>query len=373
MKTSIEVEYWVINGDGRLTAPGDLTEISEQIEEEFVEPLLEIKTTPCCTIDELRDDLVGQLRSAVEAARTRDLHFIPLGTPLSDGSIEYRSCRRTAIQRRVLGESFDHAKHCAGTHVHFEQENALEQMNTLTALDPAFALLNSSPYYRGERAQACARPYNYRKVCYGEYPEYGQLREYAESIEGRERELEQRFAEFKRMAVEEGVSPGDVDELFQPDDTVWSPVRLRKQFPTVEWRSPDAALPSQVLQLVSEMKPIVDATDEKPVSIGEDVGVDADGITLPPFETLERYVEEAMRNGLDSPPVAAYLRRMGLTPSRYQPIGSEIDGRETLSPRTARKLRLRYARRLERDIEQLSTSDEDEGWSARAAASNVPI
>ncbi|MFC7008021.1 glutamate-cysteine ligase family protein [Halalkalicoccus salilacus] len=357
MKTSIEVEYWVVDGEGKLTAAGDLVDLSEQVEGEFVKPLLEMKTTPCETVEELRNKFVERLHSTVQATRARDRHLVPLGTPLSDESIEFRSDERTAIQRRVLGESFDHAKHCAGTHVHFEQEDVLGQLNALTALDPAFALLNTSPYYRGERVAACARPYVYRRGCYRDHPEHGQLREYAESVEGRERELGTRFEAFKRLAAADGVSESRIEELFEPDDTVWTPVRLRRSFPTVEWRSPDAALPSEVLRLVSEMAPIVRRTGETPVTIDDgEVGVDADGVTLPAFETLERYVEEAMTHGLESTAVTDYLERMGLTPSRYRPIGSEIDGRSTVSPRSARRLRLRYARRLERDVRQLSAA-----------------
>lgn len=354
MKTSIEVEYWVVDGEGKLTPAGDLVDLSEHVEGEFVKPLFEIKTTPCRTVEELRDEFVERLRTTIGATRARDKHLVPLGTPLGAESIEYRSDERTEIQRRVLGESFDHAKHCAGTHVHFERENVVGQVNALTALDPAFALLNSSPYYRGERVGACARPYVYRKSCYADHPEHGQLSRYAESVEERERWLDGRYEAFKRLATEDGVSEERVEALFEPDDTVWTPVRLRQSFPTVEWRSPDAALPSEILRLVSEMAPIVRATGEAPVSIDDEgIGVGADGITLPEFGTLERYVDRAMAEGLESPEVTGYLERMGLTPSRYRPIGPEIDGRSEVSPRTARRLRLRYARRLERDVERL--------------------
>jgi hypothetical protein len=357
MKTSIEVEYWVVDSEGRLTPPDDLVDLSEQVEGEFVEPVLEIKTTPCRTLDELRDEFVELVRSTVEATRARDKHLVPLATPLSDESIEYRSDERTAIQRRVLGEAFDHAKHCVGTHVHFERERSLEQLNVLTALDPAFALLTTSPYYRGERVAACARPYVYRRGCYGDHPEHGQLQGYAASVEERERHLRERFAAFERMAADAGVPRDRVEELFEPDDTVWTPVRLRRAFPTVEWRSPDAALPSQILRLVSEMAPVVRRANESPVTIDSDDGRDgsgvSEGITLPGFETLERYVEEAMAYGLESPAVTDYLEQMGLTPSRYRPIGPEIDGRSSVPARTARELRLRYARRLEREVEPL--------------------
>ena len=45
IRRSIEVEYWVIDDAGRLVEPGALVNATPGAEREFVEPLLEVKTT----------------------------------------------------------------------------------------------------------------------------------------------------------------------------------------------------------------------------------------------------------------------------------------------------------------------------------------
>jgi hypothetical protein len=48
---------------------------------------------------------------------------------------------------------------------------------------------------------------------------------------------------------------------------------------------------------------------------------------------------------------------MGLDVDAYHPIGARIDGRNRLSDSTARRLRLRAADRLERDIRRLARGE----------------
>ncbi len=85
--------------------------------------------------------------------------LVPLGTPLNSESIEVRPSERSRIQKRVLGDNFAYAKHCAGTHLHFEKRNVTDQLNVLASLDPALCLLNSSPYFQGAGCKQCSRIY----------------------------------------------------------------------------------------------------------------------------------------------------------------------------------------------------------------------
>lgn len=54
-------------------------------------------------------------------------------------------------------------------------------------------------------------------------------------------------------------------DLFNPEDVVVTPVRFWRETPTVEWRSPDTALPSQVVQLPSDVAPLTYRTEDLPV------------------------------------------------------------------------------------------------------------
>ncbi|WP_121743991.1 glutamate-cysteine ligase family protein [Natronorubrum halophilum] len=362
MNTSIEVEYWVIDTDGELASPGALADISEQTEREFVEPLFELKTPPCETMTELRTTFVEQLDTVLSRAAAADKRLVPLGTPINCDSIDRRPDERGRIQKAVIGERFDYAKYCAGTHIHIEKRNVTDQLNTLIALDAALGLVNSSPYFHGERIANSARAHCYRKESYDEYPKHGQLWHYVETVGEWRRRLEDRYDEFKRAALEEGIDESAVEEHFSPDDVVWTPVRLRDAMPTVEWRSPDTALPSQVLRLTDELETVMERlhhtnveieTDSDPRNTGH---VSSDGIVLPEFDVACDLAEAAIYDGLESTDVARYLGRMGFSVEEYHPLSTRIDGRQYVTTSDARDVRLEYASRLEEDVDELVQS-----------------
>lgn len=354
MQKSIEVEYWVVDRNGELTTPGELTEISEYVEEEFVEPLFELKTPPCETHADLRSTFVDQLDEVLTRADELDKVLVPLGTPINSESIRRWPSERGQIQERVLGKNFEYAKYCAGTHFHFEKRNVTDQLNVLIGLDPALALLTSSPYFQGKRIASDARAVIYRKKCYEHFPDHGQIWDFVHTVAEWERRLEHCFEEFRAAAMEAGVNEGRVDAHFSPDDVVWTPIRLRNTMPTIEWRAPDAALPSQILRLAEEMGSVIEQLHHTNVHVEGTTGeVTSDGITLPEFETLHGYVEEAIQDGLESPDVAAYLGRMGFDVQGYDPITPQIDERDYVNIDEACKLRLRYGDALRRDVTDL--------------------
>ncbi len=360
MHVSIEAEYWVIDRSGALADPGGLTELSEHVVPEFVEPLLEIKTSPCESVRALYDEFAARTKWVLEEASARDRLLVPSGTPIGPAEISEQDSERGAIQRRVVGEDFEYAAHCAGTHVHFDREDVTDQLNTLIALDPALALLSSSPYYDGRRVAACARAFIYRNWSYQTFPRHGQLWEYVDSVEGWNQLLEHRFKEFEAAAKDEGVDPERFAEHFSPEDTVWTPLRLRTEVPTVEWRSPDVALPSETLRLVREMAAVMERVPKTDVVIdGEEGRVGEELITLPRFDTVRELTDEAITDGLESPDVRAYLDRMGFDVAAYRPLSHRIDGERQLEGRQTRDLRLDMARCLEADVERLQRSSYD--------------
>ena len=359
MQKSVEVEYWVIDEDGTLAEPGELVDATEDAEGEFVEPLFELKTPPCESRADLREALFEELDVVLARADELGKRLVPLGTPIDGVSIERLPGERARIQERVLGRNFEYAKHCAGTHLHFEQRNVADQLNVLVALDPALALLNSSPYFRGERVADGARAYLYRRKCYEAFPDHGRLWEYTDTVAQWKRRLERRFDEFREAAVEAGVDGDAVDANFTPNDVVWTPVRLREAMPTVEWRSPDAALPSQTLQLVEAVDAVMEGLHDTAVTVdGERGEVADDGITLPEFDVVCDLAGAAMDDGVGSPAVAGYLDRMGFDVDRYDPLSRELGAQwgDRVGPAEANTIRLRYADRLERDVEALRRS-----------------
>ncbi len=353
LRRSIEVEYWVIDDEGRLAEPGDLVEAAPGVEREFVEPLLEIKTTPCETTAALRQELFGRIRAVVERADELNLGLVPLATPIAADEIQDRPSDRTRVQDRVIGDSFECVRHCAGTHIHVEQQPGAEidQLNTLVALDPALALVNSSPYFRGEYVSVGARSTLYRRQAYDGLAHQGRLWPYATDADEWTRRLERRYEEFETAALDAGLDRTTVVSNFDPETAVWTPVQLRETFPTVEWRSPDTALPSQVVQLADDIARVVDRIPEADVRIENDTGrVSDDTIVLPAFGRVLEHVTAAIEKGVDSAPLRSYLDRMGFDVAAYDPITHDLDDRESITPREARHLRLDYADRLEQDV-----------------------
>ncbi|WP_226479229.1 glutamate-cysteine ligase family protein [Natrinema amylolyticum] len=353
IRRSIEVEYWVIDDEGRLVEPGALVEASPGAEREFVEPLLEIKTTPCETTAELREELFDRIESVLERAEELNRGLVPLATPVNHDEVRDRASDRTRVQEQVIGEDFEYVRHCAGTHIHVEQQpgREIDQLNALIALDPALALVNSSPYFRGRNLAVGARSKLYRWMAYDGVPHQGRLWPYADDVDEWTRRLERRYEDFVTAAIDAGVDRATIQSNFDPESAVWTPVQLRETFSTVEWRSPDTALPSQVVGLADRIAETVERLCEADVRIeGETGRVTDDEIVLPEFNAVIEYVNAAIREGLASDDVRAYLERMGFDVAAYEPITHEIGGQGTVTAAEARRLRLEHAERLERDV-----------------------
>jgi gamma-glutamyl:cysteine ligase YbdK (ATP-grasp superfamily) len=362
IRRSIEVEYWVVDRDGRLTPAGDLLDASPGVEPEFVEPIVEVKTTPCETTATLREELLARLRDVLERAEDAGKRLVPLATPLAGDDVAERPSARTRVQNRVVGDDFAYVRHCAGTHVHVEQQpgRAVDQLNTLVALDPALALVNSAPYFDGRRLATGARSQLYRRMAYADVPHQGWLWRYIDDAEEWNRRLERRYDDFVTAAVEAGVDRRTVEANFDPESAVWTPVQFRETFGTVEWRSPDAALPTEVVRLADDVASVVDRLRDADVRIEGDRGrVSADEIVLPEFETVLGHVDDAIDSGLQSASLRSYLDRMGFDVDAYRPLSPDLDAGERLTPAAARQCRLDAADRLERDVRRAEPVSSD--------------
>ena len=361
LRRSIEVEYWVTDTEGRLTEPGELADL-EGAEREFVEPMVEIKTTPCESNAELREELLGRIRAVVRRAEEIDKRLVPLSTPLNHSTVEQLDSDRTRIQQEAIGSDFQYVRHCAGTHIHFEQQpgRTLEQYNTLVALDPALALVNSAQHFRGEGIAASARSKLYRRLAYRRLDNQGQLWPYLDSLAAWDRRLETCYAAFSDLALEAGVDRDRIEASFDPESAVWTPVQLRAKFNTVEWRSPDTALPSDILRLAETMADIVDKLRTAEVRIDGETGhVGDDEIVLPEFEAVTDYVDKAVESGLSAPGVEAYLDRMGFDVAAYEPRCQAFDIGSRISEPEARSHRLDHAAALREDVGRTASMEAD--------------
>lgn len=351
-KTGIELELWVVNSTGRLCDGTDIAAAHERIEPEFIDPLIEVQTAPHTTERDLRYDLQSTLLTAIRTAEAAGKRLVPLGTPLT-ASHTAANCERGRAFETIYGDDIQSAKNCAGTHIHFEKDEVVDQLNLLTALDPALALVSSSPYYTGARGASSSRALAYRTGCADEFRGYTELLDYADSLAGWRERIDKKYEQFKRLAADRGITPETVEALFTPEDTVLNPVRLRESQPTVEWRAPDAALPSQIIRLVTDVENVISHTRTAPVEYGG-VEARADQIQLPEFATLRDLSRQAIEYGLKADDVRAYLQDLGFDPATYEPLSPYLRGPPRLSDSEARTYRLQQADRLRADVQSLT-------------------
>ena len=329
MKIGLEIEYWVIDQKGRLTSSKKLAENHGSAEQEFVQPLIEIKTQPHTNIEELKQDITKKLHSLVQEAEKLNQKIVSLGTPLNSQNIELVPSKRGQIQRKIIGENLEAAKRVAGTHIHFEKQQTKKQLNALTALDPAHALTNSSPHYQGKKTASSSRNQVYRHKCYKNHPKHGQLWNYTDSVKEWENRIQKNFQKFLKAAKNQGINQKQVNKHFKPSNALWTPVRLRKDFPTIEWRAPDTTKTKNILKLTKKMKQHL----EKPEKVEK-----------PSFNKLQKLTQKATKQGLQENKVKKYLEKQEFNTRQYQPISPEIK-QEKLDINQARKIRLKYAQK----------------------------
>jgi len=231
-----------------------------------------------------------------------------------------RESERTRIQNAVVGEDFEYVRHCAGTHIHVEQQpgRAIDQLNAFIALDPALALVNSSPYFQGRHLAAGARSKLYRWMAYDDVPHQGRLWAYADDADEWTRRLERRYEEFLTAATDAGVDRRAIASSFDPECRL-DAGPAREEFGTVEWRSPDAALPSQVVRLADDLAGVVERMGDAEVRIEGDSGrVGEDALVLPEFDAVIEYVNAAIRGRAGGAQTPGVPRPDGVRPRRLR-------------------------------------------------------
>jgi len=188
-------------------------------------------------------------------------------------------------------------------------------------------------------------------MAYDGLPHQGRLWRYVDSFEEWARRLERRYEEFETAAMAAGVDRRTVAEQFAPESAIWTPVQFRERFGTVEWRSPDTALPSQILALADHVTGTIEHLADAEVRIEGDTGRITDSqIVLPEFDTVLDHVNAAIRDGLESDSLWAYLHRMGFDVAAFDPFVHSEGSRGKITRETARELRLEYAERLKGDV-----------------------
>lgn len=277
IRTSVAVDYWVIDETGGLADP-DCTVMLPGAASTDSPCSVTVETPLCGSCGELRDELDARLRRTVTAAHDRGCRLLPLGLRpdlLAEGS---------PAPELVEGSPApdEQPRATAGTRIGFETDRTAvaDIYNILLALDPAFALVNTT-----RLGDACGRP-----ACHRHH---------------------QTMATYR--------SPEDGESVEESATTAaWQSVE-QLDGRTVVWQSLDPVPPTLLVDLIADICTILHAASEYRIEIESfGNGFRANRLVLPDAEWRARYVQEAVEKGLSSLPLCAYLERLGLSTDWYR-------------------------------------------------------
>jgi len=277
-RISVAVDYWVIDKTGDLADPARIAELPGASAGTTPHSIA-VETPPTEHCGELQAHLEGRLQTAVAVAHDQECRLLPLG--LRPDLLAATGASGETDQPPPTAT--------ASTRITFEVDptTAVDVYNILLALDPAFALLNTTRWATGDREYACGRAaaWNHRIAPYRTNGDVS-------------------------PAVD---SPTDSDS----DADHWRPVRLLEPG-CIEWRSLDATTPTLLVDLIADVVSVLRQAsacrlDVESFGNGFDVGC----LSLPSRRWREIYAEEAAHKGAESIILQAYLDRIGIETGWY--------------------------------------------------------
>ncbi|ATW89980.1 hypothetical protein halTADL_3278 [Halohasta litchfieldiae] len=281
LTTTLTTEYWVVDEAGHLADP-DLIAGLPGAAGTASPYSVAVETPPCERCVELEAALDARLAATVEAAHDRSCRLLGLGLR---PDLLTESASPVTDQPPVA---------TAGTRVSFEPDPAAstDLYNVLLALDPAFVLVNTTSRAADGQQYACGRPSLYHRGSIAQY----------------------RFGD---VAVG-GPSSNDTATAATDSSTDWQPVALLDDGSRVEWRSLDPTTPTLLVDLIADIKTILQQARHHRLSVDSfGNGFHGDRLVLPNEEWRAIYAQEAVEKGLSSLLVRAYLERLGVDTGWY--------------------------------------------------------
>ncbi len=353
-RMGLEQEFLLVDESGRPSERADelLARCAEAAPSEGLDPddfseecsrsMVEVKTAPAETLEELEEGYMANVGLAVRLGRELGLWLYPLATYPLPLTPSFREAPRYTLQIETIGsERFMDAGRCFGVHLHLEVgadivdpvevvspdappagvRELLDVYNLATALDPALiALTRSCPFYEGRATGLAARTAFYRGSAefgwdgvYSELPELGGLQPYAEEA-GDLIHRQKRGRETWREAMDSaGVGSEHLPEMSGGVlDICWRPVRLSPHG-TVELRGLDSNFPDATFSVAALICAAAERLRNENLSIEPTEKLrrfESDGkrLFVPDFEGVgSELFFAAATEGPNHPMVAAYL------------------------------------------------------------------
>jgi len=280
-RISVAVDYWVIDEAGELADPDRVTALPGATAGTTPHSIA-VETPPTESCGELREHLEGRLQTTVAVARSEECRLLPLG-------LRPDLLAETSTESSETDQPPPTAT--AGTRITFDvdPQAATDVYNILLALDPAFALLNTTQWTKAGHQYACGR------------------------------------AAARNHQVAPYLTDGDIESVVNDpanrdtdaESDHHQPVRLLEPG-RIEWRALDATTPTLLVDLIADVVSILRQASACQLTIesfgnGFDVGC----LSLPSTDWRAIYAEQAARNGVESVILRAYLDRLGIETGWY--------------------------------------------------------
>ena len=287
-RISVAVDYWVIDETGGLADPDRVSAVPGATAGTTPHSIA-VETPPTESCAELRAHLGGRLQTAVAVAHKQECRLLPLGL------------RPDLLTETDASGETDQPPPAAtaGTRITFavDPAAAVDVYNILLALDPAFALLNTTRWSTENRQYACGRSATRDRT--HRVPPYradGALD--PDAVDGQDRK------------------PDAADDA-EPEPDRWQPVRFAEPG-RIEWRALDATTPTLLVDLLADVVSVLREAstcrlDVESFGNGFDVGC----LSLPSRRWRELYAEQAAHRGAESVVLRAYLDRIGIETGWY--------------------------------------------------------
>ncbi len=300
-RIGIEIEFHLIDKKGSLANVADalLTdkERPSSLRKELTHAMVEVVSPPSVSIQSLAEIMKLELQRIVRTAEKYDVALLPSTTI----GLEEPHPRRSPLdttKRSVLGHSRRIIEgHICGTHTHQERHGKdLEQYVLMTAMDPSFSFLSSTPFFRGHNSLKDYRVHLYRNVVYSHMPLQGGLLPYARTGEELEARHKRIHEEWRRKCAAAGA------EEFPREHyrATWGPLRFTDQ--TIEARCGDTNLLSNVMAFTALYAGMNRQTERLDLET-----MRYEGKELPAYEKLLALQEAGISKGLANSDIKAYL------------------------------------------------------------------
>ncbi|MFO7710964.1 MAG: glutamate-cysteine ligase family protein [Candidatus Woesearchaeota archaeon] len=339
----LELEFHLAYEDGSLANEADLvladSRAGDYLIRESAKSMVEVIAPPSSDLSVVHQNFLKGLSALKEICDDYSLLPVPSSSigpesaPISNDPERVRGMKK----RIILGDELrDLEHHICGTHIHIDKLETAEEIHdqyvVMQAMDPAFALLSSTPFFLGQNTKKDYRVDIYRNQVFGEFPLQGQLLPYPVSYE----DIVERQRESLRSWVGNGSSEG-----FAAHDTCWGPIRMMEK--TIESRCADANVFSQVMGLAALYQGVCNYLSEnKPeVVIGEgNFFKEGNQLVIPSYEWLKEAENAGIREGVHNSSLHEYLtdivslaKRHSKQPSYLEPLAKTLAERKTMSDR----------------------------------------